>query len=81
MANSAVKTNSQFKGKYQSIVMRRGHKRAIVAIGHKLMGVVFSVMKNGRPYRDPGINYEEIMVKKNASRWIRMLKKYQLEFK
>ena len=34
VANAARKTKSQFKGKYQSLVIRRGHKRTIIAIGH-----------------------------------------------
>ena len=76
MANSAIKTRSQFKGKYQSLVIRRGHKRSIIAIGHKMMGVVYSVINNDRPYTDPKIDYEKLMVEKNAPRWVRMLKKY-----
>ena len=76
MANAAAKTTSQFQGKYKSLVIRRGHKRTIVAIGHKLMGVAFSVLKNETPYKDPKVNYEELMVKKNAPRWIRTLKLY-----
>ena len=76
MANAAIKTRSQFQGKYKTLVIRRGHKRSVIAIGHKMMGVVFSVIKNDRPYKDPEINYEKMMVEKNASRWILMLKKY-----
>jgi transposase len=41
VANAACKTDSQFKGKYQALVIRRGHKRSIVAIGHKLLRVVY----------------------------------------
>jgi transposase len=76
ISNAAIKTKSQFKGKYQGLVVRRGHKRAIVAVGHKILRVVFSLLKNGRAYIDPGIDYESIMVKKNAPRWIQALKKY-----
>ena len=76
VANAASKTTSQFQGKYKSLVIRRGHKRSIVAIGHKLMGVVFSVLKNETHYKDPKIDYEKLMTQKNASRWVRMLKKY-----
>ena len=42
------------------------------------MGVAFSVLKNETPYKDPKVNYEELMVKKNAPRWIRTLKLYGL---
>lgn len=76
MANAAKRTNSQFKGKYQGLVIRRGHKRAIVAVGHKILRVVYSLLKNGRAYIDPEIDYESIVVKKNAPRWIQALKKF-----
>lgn len=76
ISNAARKTNSQFKGKYQGLVIRRGHKRAIIAIGHKILRVVYSLLKNGRAYKDPDIDYESIVVKKNAPRWIQALKKF-----
>jgi transposase len=76
MANAAKKTNSQFKGQYQGLVIRRGHKRAIVAVGHKILRVVYSLLKNGRAYIDPEIDYESLVVKKNAPRWIQALKKF-----
>ena len=75
-ANSAIKSKCQFRGKYKALTIRRGHKKAVVAVGHKLMGVVYSVLKNGNHYRDPGINYEKIMVEKNAPRWMKALKRY-----
>ena len=77
MANAAaLRHTSQFQGKFKALVGRRGHKRSVVAVGHKLMGVAFSVLKNETPYKDPKVNYEELMVKKNAPRWIRTLKLY-----
>ena len=35
-ANAASKTECQFKHKYKSLMIRRGHKKAIVAVGHKM---------------------------------------------
>ena len=75
-ANAASKTKSQFKGKYQSLVIRRGHKRAIIAVAHKMLRVIYSLLKNNRPYYDPEVDYEELMVQRNAPRWIKSLKKY-----
>jgi transposase len=77
-ANAAARTNCQFKQKYKSLMIRRGHKKAIVAIGHKMLRVVYSRLKAGEVYHDPTVNYEEEVVKKNASRWIKMLKKYKV---
>lgn len=76
IANSAVKTNSQFKGFYQGLKIRRGHKRAIVAVAHKIMKVVFAILKSKEPYRDPDINYEKLVVARNAPRWLRALEKF-----
>ena len=77
IANAAIKTNSQFKGKYQSLVIRKGHKRSIIAIGHKILRVIYSVLSKHTPYQDPEVDYEALMVQKNAPRWIQMLKKYE----
>lgn len=75
-ANAASKTDCQFQHKYKSLMIRRGHKKAIVAVGHKMLRVIFSRLKTGEVYQDPGISYEELVVKKNAPRWIKMLTKY-----
>ena len=76
IANGAVKTNSQFKGLYQGLVIRRGRKRAIFAIGHKILKIAYALIKNKVPYKDPEIDYEAMLVKKNAPRWIKALTKY-----
>jgi transposase len=75
-ANSAVKTASQFKGYYQGLVVRRGHKRSIIATGHKLLRVIYKLFSTQKPYVDPQVNYEEMLVKRNAPRWIQVLTKY-----
>lgn len=76
IANSAIKTTSQFKGFYQGLVLRRGHKRAIIAVGHKLLRVIYKLLSSVKPYFDPECNYEELVVKRNAPRWIQALTKY-----
>ena len=35
--------------------------------------------KNRKPYTDPGTDYLEIMTRRNAPRWIRMMKDYGIE--
>ncbi|MBT8419251.1 MAG: IS110 family transposase [Gammaproteobacteria bacterium] len=78
IAWAAVRTTSQFKGKYQGLVIRRGAKRAIVAVAHKILRTVFVLLQRNVPYQDSTVNYEELMVKRNAPRWIKALKQYQL---
>jgi transposase len=75
VANAARQIDSQYKGKFQSLVIRRGHKRAIVALGHKVLEVIFVMLKNKIPYKDPGIDYDKLIVSRNAPRWIKVLTK------
>jgi len=57
-------------------VVRRGHKRSVIAIAHKMIKVIYSLLKAKMPYRDPGIDYKALVIDRNASRWIKNLKKY-----
>ena len=34
------------------------------------------MLKNKAAYKDPGIDYEELIISRNAPRWIKALKKY-----
>ncbi len=75
-AHAAKRTECMFKQKYQALVIRRGTKRALVAIAHKLLKTIFALLKSGECYRDSTINYEELSVKRNAPRWISKLKEF-----
>ncbi len=66
----------QFHGYHKALHIRRGYKRATVATAHKLAKTIFSVLINQRPYRDPQFDYEALVVKRNAARWIRKLKEF-----
>ena len=57
-------------------MVRRGYKRAIVATAHKLLRVLYVVLRDARPYHDLEADYEALMVRCNAPRWIRMLHRY-----
>lgn len=76
VSNSARKTESQFKYLYQGLFIRRGHNRAILAIGRKLLEIVFVLLSRKEPYKDPQVDYEKLLVMRNAPRWISRLKKY-----
>lgn len=78
-AQAAARTHHcQFRGHHKALTVRRGYKRATVATAHKLLRVIHCVLKSNTPYRDPKTDYEALMVKRNALRWIRMLKKYRI---
>ena len=75
-AHAARRARSVLKSKFQALLARRGHKRAIVAIAHKLLRTIFFMLKRGEPYRDPATDYEALSVQRNAPRWIKALTKF-----
>ena len=79
-AHGAARTHHcQFRGYHKALTVRRGFKRATVATAHKMLRVIFRVLTTRTPYRDPETDYEAMMVKRNAPRWIAMLKKHGID--
>ena len=76
VANAARNTKSALRDKYQALVARRGHKKAIIAVAHKIIRTIYLLFTRREPYRDTGFDYEAAKVAKNAPRWIRALKKF-----
>ena len=75
-AHAASRTTSVFKSKFQSLVVRRGYKRAIIAIGHTILRTLFFMIKRREHYRDSATDYEALCVQRNAPRWIKALIKF-----
>jgi transposase len=75
-AHAASRTTSVFKSKFQALVVRRGYKRAIIAIGHKILRTIFFMLKRREHYRDSVTDYEALSVQRNAPRWIKALTKF-----
>ncbi len=77
-AHATSRTRSVVKSKFQSLVVRRGYKRAIVAIGHKILRTVFFMLKRYEHYRDSATDYEALSAQRNAPRWINALIKFDI---
>lgn len=75
-AQAARRTTSVFKSKFQSLVVRRGFKRAIIAIGHKILRTLFFMLSRREYFRDAATDYEALSVQRNAPRWIKALTKF-----
>ncbi len=75
-AHAASRTTSAFKAKFQSLIVRRGHKRSIVALAHKILRTIFFMLKRNEPYRDSKTDYEALSVQRNAPRWIKALTRF-----
>ena len=73
-AHGAVRTQgSQFHGHHQALKARMPYKRAILATAHKLLRTIVAMLRDNRPYIDPGIDYDKLLVDRNAARWLRKL--------
>jgi transposase len=58
MAQAAVRSkNSYFKSQYHRLAGRRGKKRAIGAVKHSLLVIVYYMLRDGTPYKDLGADY------------------------
>ncbi len=75
-AHAATRTQCAFKSKFEALRLRRGHKRAIVAIAHKILKTVFLLISRQTHYRDSAVDFEAMSVARNAPRWLKMLKKH-----
>ena len=73
-AHGAVRTKgSQFHGYHTALKARMPYKRAILATAHKLLRTIVAMLRDQRPYIDPGIDYDKLVVDRNAARWLRKL--------
>lgn len=75
-AHAAARTRCGLQAKYRSLAARMGNKRAIVALAHKLLRIIFFMIQRRDYYRDSHVDYEKLMVERNAPRWLRMLSQH-----
>lgn len=66
------KKGSYFKDKYYRLKTRRGAKRAIVAVAHRILLGIYHVIKDGVEFRDLGADY---LTERNKTQKISYLKK------
>jgi len=56
-ARSASRTHTYLGAQYRRLAARRGARRAFVAVGHTILGIVYHVIRSGRPFEDLGPTY------------------------
>lgn len=55
---AAVHTkNTYFAARYRRLAAKRGSKRAIVAVGHKILVLAHYLLQHNCPFREPGADY------------------------
>lgn len=73
-ANAARMTKSTLAAKYRSLMVRKSHKKSIIAVAHKMIRLIYLMLSRRQPYIDQAIDYAAMCSKKNAPRWIKQLK-------
>jgi transposase len=78
---SASKMSGTYlKSKYTSLALRRGKKKAIVAIAHKILVSAYYILKNKEPYKELGESYlAERRKESRKSNYIKKLKELGFE--
>jgi len=72
--------NTYLRRKYDSLVGRRGKKRALVAIGHKILVAAYYILKDKVAYKELGAEYlQELRKEKQIKRHIQLLKEMGVE--
>lgn len=57
---AATRTKGTYlRSKYDSLAGRRGKKRALVAVGHKVLIAAYFILKNKEPYKELGGEFLE----------------------
>jgi len=78
---AATRTKGTYlRSKYDSLVVRRGKKRALVAIGHKILTAAYFILKEKEPYKELGAEYLQSRNKnKKVNRYLKYLKEMGVE--
>jgi len=75
-AQAAARTRCGLKAKFESLMIRKGYKKAIVALAHKMLRILYAMLSSRTHYQDSTIDYEALTVARNAPRWLKMLRKH-----
>jgi hypothetical protein len=77
-AAAAIKTKRRFKVKFDNLGPRLGCEKALVAIAHKIIKVMWHVITKMEPYRDNAVDLEAHLVQRMDPRWIKQMAKHNL---
>jgi len=67
-AQAVGRSRCALKDKFQLLKIRKGHKRSIVALAHKMLRIIYAMLSKQTHYKDKSVDYEALMVARNAPR-------------
>ena len=62
------------KRKYESLVVRRGKKKALIAVGHKIIIAAYHVIKDKEAYKEPVLHENPRKKQKQVRNYLNRLK-------
>jgi transposase len=72
--------NTYLRSKYDSLVVRRGKKRALIAVGHKILVAAYFMLRDKVEYKDLGSEFLQDRNKdKRINRHLKLLKELGVE--
>jgi len=72
--------NTYLRSKYDSLVKRRGKKRALIAVGHKILIAAYFILRDKKAYSDLGYCHLQQLNKERKLRYhTRQLRELGLE--
>ena len=69
-AQAAARKRCAFKAKFESLAIRKEHKKSVVALAHKMLRTIYAMLSSSSHYQDKTVEYG------NAPRWMKMLRKH-----
>ena len=73
------KKDGFLKRKYESLVGRRGKKKALVAVGHKIIVAVYHVIHKKEAYKEPQLHETPKKQNKRIRNYLNRLKELGVE--
>ena len=73
------KKDGFLKRKYESLVGRRGKKKALVAVGHKIIVAVYHIVKHKEAYKEPKLHENPKKQNKRIRNYLNRLKDLGVE--
>jgi transposase len=70
VANAAARSKDTYLGAYyQRLRKRMGHKKAIVALAHRILVIIYHLLKEHQPYREQGPDHVDEKAAKRRALW------------
>jgi hypothetical protein len=73
------KKDGFLKRKYESLVGRRGKKKALIAVGHKIIVASYHIIKEKQAYKEPALHNNHKKTKKQIRNYLNRLKDLGIE--